>query len=119
MKRQTTANTTTPVVDAEQKRADDESWVASFDSEVKAVAQAYDDHIARPARPVVPAPPLPSRRPMPLVVAGICGSVIVAGWLVWQTWTATPAASTAPLGDGRPFRHRGLQVAARRRRHHD
>ena len=97
MKRQPTANTTTPVVDAEQKRADDESWVASFDSEVKAVAQAYDDHIARPARPVAPAPPMRSRRPMPLVVAGICGSVIVAGWMVWQTWTATPAASTAPL----------------------
>ena len=120
MKTQTTANTATPVVDLEhvvsnRERADDDSWVASFDSEVQAVAQAYDGLVPL-AEPVAPAPPKRSRLRIPLVVAGVCGSVIVAGWFVWQTWTATPAASAAPPGDCRPFRDRGLQVASRRRR---
>ncbi len=101
MKTKTTANTAAPVVDVGQERADDASWVASFESEVKAVAQAFND-IPRPAKPVPLAPPAPalperSRLQMPLVVAGVCGSVIVAGWVAWQTWTATPAAATAPV----------------------
>jgi hypothetical protein len=101
MKTPTTANTAIPVVDIQPERADDNSWVASFESEVKTVAQAYDD-TARPAKPVAPAPPKRSRLQIPLVVVGVCGSVIVAGWVVWQTWTATPAASAAPLATVAP-----------------
>ena len=82
MKTQTTANTATPVADIQHERADADNWVASFDSEVK---------------PVAPARPKRSRRQMPLVVAGVCGSLIAAGWFFWQTWTVTPAATAAPL----------------------
>jgi PEGA domain len=81
MKRQTTANTATPVVEIEHERAANDNWVASFDSEVK---------------PVAPARPKRSRRQIPLVVAGVCGSLI-AGWFFWQTWTGTPAPTAAPL----------------------
>jgi len=80
MKRQTTTNAATPVWDSEHERADGDSWVASFESEVK---------------PVAPVRQKRSWRQIPVVVVGICGSLI-AGWFVWQTWTATPAVS-APL----------------------
>ena len=81
MKIQTTTSTATPVWDIEHERADGDSWVASFESEVK-----------------TPAPAQPRRQPwrqVPAVAIGVCGT-LVAAWLVWQTWTATPAAS-APL----------------------
>ena len=68
---------------------------------MKAVAQAYND-VPRPAKPVLPTLPEPAlperpRLQIPLIVAGVCGSVIIAGWVAWQTWTATPAAATAPV----------------------
>lgn len=80
MNRHTTADTAKPVWDIEHERAEGDDWVASFDSEVK---------------PVAPARPKRSWRQIPLVVVSVCASLI-AGWFVWQTWTATPAAS-APL----------------------
>jgi hypothetical protein len=39
--------------------------------------------------------PRASSRKIPVAVVGVCAGV-VAGWIAWQTWTATPAAS-APL----------------------
>ena len=81
MKTQTTTSTATPVWDIEHERADGDSWVASFESEVKTTP---------------PAPPRPQQwRQVPAVAIGICGT-LVASWFVWQTWTATPAVS-APL----------------------
>ena len=104
MKRQTTANTATPVWDIEHERADDDSWVASFESEVKPAA--------------APARPKRSRLRFRLSWS-VSAEVLIAGWFVWQTWTATPAASAAPLTTVAAFRDRGLQVGSRRRVHHD
>ena len=81
MKRQTTTSTATPVWDIEHERADGDSWVASFESEVTSTTPA-------------PSRPQPWRQ-IPAVAIGICGT-LVAAWFVWQTWTATPAVS-APL----------------------
>src|SRR5689334_7152973 len=81
MKTQTTSSTATAVWDIEHERADGDSWVASFESEIKTTT---------------PAPP--SQQPwrqVPAVAIGVCGTLIAA-WFVWQTWTATPAVS-APL----------------------
>src|SRR4029077_4553244 len=85
MKRQTTADTTTPEWDVEQERAEGDSWVASFDSET-----------VSPARPAS-AHPKRSSLQIPLVVVGVCGTLLAAGWFFWQTWTATPAATAASL----------------------
>lgn len=88
MKRQTTTNTATPVWDIEQERTEGDSWVASFESEVK---------------PAAPAPSKRSSRQIPLVVVAVCAGAI-AGWFVWQTWRATPAAAAtaAPLMTAAP-----------------
>ena len=81
MKTQTTSSTATPVWDIEHERADGDSWVASFESEIKTTT---------------PAPPRQQPwRQVPAVAIGVCGTLIAA-WFVWQTWTATPAVS-APL----------------------
>ena len=50
----------------------------------------------RPSR-CAPARPKRSRLQIPLAMVGVCASVIAGGWFIWQTWTATPAASAAPL----------------------
>ena len=84
MRTQTTANIATPVVKLEQERADADSWVASFESEVK------------PAKPIAPPRPTRSWRQIPLVMLAVCGGAI-AGWFAWQARTATPAPSAAPL----------------------
>lgn len=81
MKTQTTTSTATPVWDIEHERADADSWVASFESEVKTTT---------PARPHQEP-----WRQISAVAIGV-GGTLVAAWFVWQTWTATPAAS-APL----------------------
>jgi serine/threonine-protein kinase len=41
--------------------------------------------------PIVPVRPRASRK-VPVAIVGVCVSV-TAGWIAWQTWTATPAAS--------------------------
>ena len=62
-----------------------------------AIIPDEEDSLSPFASELEPAPARPRAlvRRLPLAVIALCASV-VAGWFIWQTWTATPAVS-APL----------------------
>jgi eukaryotic-like serine/threonine-protein kinase len=82
MTNKTTVTLPSAPLKAEHEVVDGDNWFTAYVSEAE-------------SEPPVPPKPAPSRR-LPLVVTAVCVALAAGGWLVWQTWTATPAVS-APL----------------------
>ena len=82
MTNKTTVTLPSAPLKADHEVVDGDNWFTAYESE------------AGPAPAVAPKPST-SRR-LTLVVTAVCVGLAAGGWLVWQTWTATPAVS-APL----------------------